>query len=132
MGGHDPSEQQTSEVSDRLWGGSYSHSLWHVQTTRQGYPKTDPANSQGTYPKYMLPVSGEFTGSLRLGDREIKQTVYVVHNLLKPLLGQPAIEALKLLVRIGTVARKSDQVQYSTFLSYLMVSERCKRSTPSN
>ena len=52
----------------------------------------------------ILPVRGQFRGTLVFGDREVQQDIYVVTKLLKPLLGQPAIEALKLLVRVGTVA----------------------------
>ena len=55
--------------------------------------------TQGT-----LPVRGQFRGTLVFGDREFQQGIYVVKKLLKPLLGQPAIEALNLLVRVGTVA----------------------------
>ena len=44
-----------------------------------------------------LPVRGQFTGKLALGEHEVQQEVYVVNKLLKPLLGQPAIEALGLL-----------------------------------
>ena len=51
-----------------------------------------------------LPVRGQFRGTLVFGGREVQQDIYVVKKLLKPLLGQPAIEALKLLVRVGTVA----------------------------
>ena len=68
-----------------------------------------------------LPVKGEFTGSLRWGDQEVLQTVYVVEKLHKPLLGRPAIKALKLLLRVGTVAGERDSVLSSYFLSYLMV-----------
>ena len=55
--------------------------------------------TQGT-----LPVRGQFRGTLVFGDREVQQDIYVVKKLLKPLLGQPAIEALNLLVHVGTIA----------------------------
>ena len=61
--------------------------------------RTLKGSTQGT-----LPVRGQFRGTLVFGDREVQQDIYVVKKLLKPLLGQPAIEALNLLVRVGTVA----------------------------
>ena len=47
-----------------------------------------------------LSVKGKFMGSLVCGDCAGFQEVYVVNKLLKPLLGQPAIEALGLLVLV--------------------------------
>ena len=58
-----------------------------------------------------LPVRGQFMGSLVWGDREVQQEVYVVNRLCRPLLGQPAIEALRLLVRVGTVAEDKSPAQ---------------------
>ena len=50
-----------------------------------------------------LPVKGQFTGNLALGDHSSKQEVYVVNKLRQPLLGRPAIEALGLLARIREI-----------------------------
>ena len=50
-----------------------------------------------------LPVKGKFMGSLVCGDRAVCQEVFVVNKLLKPLLGQPAIDAPRLLVRVRAV-----------------------------
>ena len=52
-----------------------------------------------------LPVKGYFQGTLRLGDKEITQEVYVVRNLHQQLLGCPAIEALGLIVRAHAINR---------------------------
>ena len=59
-----------------------------------------------------LPVRGQFMGSLVWGDREVQQEVYVVIQLCKPLLGQPPIEVLQLLVRVGTVAEDKSPAQH--------------------
>ena len=53
-----------------------------------------------------LPVIGQFTGKLALGDRTTLQEMYVVEKLHKPLLGRPAIEALGLLARVRSVKQE--------------------------
>ena len=53
-----------------------------------------------------LPVIGQFTGKLALGDRTILQEMYVVEKLHKPLIGMPAIEALGLLARVRSVKQE--------------------------
>ena len=55
-----------------------------------------------------LSVKGKFMGLLVCGDRAVFQEVYVVNKLLKPLLGQPAIEALRLLVRVRAVTESTE------------------------
>ena len=54
----------------------------------------------------ILPVRGRFKAILAWRDETVTQDVFVLNDLLKPLLGRPAIEALALvlLVRIGTIA----------------------------
>ena len=56
-----------------------------------------------------LPVKGKFTGKIRIGKREVEQTVYVVRGLYKPLLGQPAITALQILKRVGAVGVQPEE-----------------------
>lgn len=55
-------------------------------------------------------MRGQFSGKLALGEIQVQQEVYVVDKLLKPLLGQPAIEALGLLARIRTVEEDKSPV----------------------
>ena len=55
----------------------------------------------------LLSVRGQFSGKLRVGKRASEQTIYVVEGLHKSLLGQPAIQALQLLKRIGAVEKGS-------------------------
>ena len=52
-----------------------------------------------------LPVKGYFQGTLRLGDKESTQKVYVVQNLHQQLLGRPVIKALGLIVRAHAINR---------------------------
>ena len=52
---------------------------------------------------YTLPVTGKFMAKLRNGSHESDETIYVVKNLRRPLLGRPAIESLDLLKRINTI-----------------------------
>ena len=51
----------------------------------------------------MLPVTGQFVANLKAGSNTCNQTVYVVPELHTPLLGRPAIEALQLVKRVGSV-----------------------------
>ena len=55
----------------------------------------------------LLPVKGQFCGKIRVGKRATEQTIYIVEGLHKSLLGQPAIQALQLLKRIGAVEKGS-------------------------
>ena len=58
-----------------------------------------------------LPVTGQFEGHLTLSNVQTQQTVYVAENLLKPLLGRPAIEALGLLVRVRAVQEHQNPIE---------------------
>ena len=53
-----------------------------------------------------LPVKGKFTGTLGIQTREAEEEIYVVTELAKPLLGQPAIEQLGLLRRVVAVDKQ--------------------------
>lgn len=46
-------------------------------------------------------------GNFQHGDLTVNQSVYVVEDLQKPLLGRPAIESLQVLNRIGAVDKQS-------------------------
>ena len=50
-----------------------------------------------------LSVKGQFTATLGNGNREVEQELFVVEDLHKRLLGSPAIEALYLVIRVGSV-----------------------------
>ena len=58
-----------------------------------------------------LGVCGCFTGRVVKGNLEKKQEIYVVKDLHKPLLGQPAIEALGLIARVGEIQREQNPEQ---------------------
>ena len=50
-----------------------------------------------------LPATEQFTGVLKRGNQEVQQEIFVVQNLCRNLLGRPAIDALKLAVRVGAI-----------------------------
>ncbi len=52
---------------------------------------------------HKLDVKGQFKGQLGIKNKTTEQDIYVVAGLSKPLLGLPAIEALKLIQRLYTV-----------------------------
>ena len=54
----------------------------------------------------LLLVSGQFTATLKQGDRDIQEKVYVVKGLTKPLLGRPAIEGLSLVQCVAALCEK--------------------------
>ena len=54
----------------------------------------------------ILPILGRFTGRLRKDDVEVEQEIFVAKEVHKPLLGQPAIEALGLVQRIRGIRTK--------------------------
>ncbi|KAK0140295.1 hypothetical protein N1851_022770 [Merluccius polli] len=66
--------------------------------------------------RHKLDVKGCFKGKLTIKERATEQLVYAVGDLSKPLLGLPAIEALKLISRLHTVEGKKEDVktQYPT------------------
>ena len=58
-----------------------------------------------------LPVIGQFKGVLKRGNHEVQQEIFVVQNLSRNLLGRPAIEALKLAVRVGAIFDNTSPIQ---------------------
>ena len=55
-----------------------------------------------------LPVLREFTATIGKQDKEVEETVYVVKNLLHPLIGRPAIEGLNLVTKVDLVRTTED------------------------
>lgn len=60
--------------------------------------------------KHNLDVKGCFKGKLNIKERATEQLVCAVGGLSKPLLGLPAIEALKLISRLHTVIEKEEDI----------------------
>lgn len=57
----------------------------------------------------LLQASGRFLGTFQKKNLSVKQSVYVVKHLHKPLLGRPAIERLGLITWIDTVVETGHQ-----------------------
>ena len=55
---------------------------------------------------HILPVSGQFTATLKRGNRDFQEKVYVVKGLNKPLLSRPAIEGLSLVQHVAALSEK--------------------------
>ena len=53
---------------------------------------------------HALPVTGHFSGTIKLGAQEAHQDVYVVKRLHQQLLGRPAIKVLGVVVRAGAIS----------------------------
>ncbi len=70
---------------------------------------------------HKLDVKGQFKGQLGVKDKTTEQDMYVIAGLSKPLLGLPAIEALKLIQRLYTVHEQQDDIRskYPTVFSGL-------------
>lgn len=70
---------------------------------------------------HRLRVKECFTGELSIENRTTKKDIYVVEELSKPLLGLPAIKALRLIKRVHSVqAQQRDlKAQYPTVFSGL-------------
>ena len=58
-----------------------------------------------------LGCKGRFVGYLQKGDVTIKEEIYVIKNLHKPLLGRPAIRGLNLLKRISSVKQEQSVLE---------------------
>ena len=71
-----------------------------------------------------LSVRGRFSCSLRKGSQLVQKTVYVVHGLGQPLLGQPTIKALNIEVVREVGAQQEFFTKYPRLLSGL---ERMKQ-----
>ena len=81
--------------------------------TRNGSPSLSPVMQTFRGPsKKVIPIKGQFMGRLRKENIEVEQEIYMAKALHKPLLGQPAIEALGLVQRIqGIQLKKFDPVE---------------------
>ena len=53
--------------------------------------------------KSSLNVCGQFSGTLQLKTKIVKEEIFVVKNLHKPLVGLPAIQVLNLVMKISTI-----------------------------
>ena len=53
--------------------------------------------------KSSLNVCGQFSGTLQLKTKIVKEEIFVVKNLHKPLVGLPAIQALNLVMKISAI-----------------------------
>ena len=60
--------------------------------------------------QHTLKVCGKFEGRLRNGNTEIREQIYMVQGLHRPLLGRPAIESLNLVVQVQPVLAQKDAV----------------------
>ncbi len=71
--------------------------------------------------RHRLDVKGCFKGKLTIKKRSTEQLVYAVGDLSKPLLGLPAIDALRLIRCLHTVEAQQKDVkfQYPTVFSGL-------------
>ena len=74
--------------------------------------------------KSSLSVCGQFTGTLQLKSKTVKEEIFVVKNLHKPLVGFPAIPALNLLMEV--------KQSFHDFLSYLQAWDDSKGNMKSN
>ena len=73
-----------------------------------GRPRTVPIVKNLKGPNNSpLRVKCQFIGNFQHGDLTVNQSVYVVEDLQKPLMGRPAIESLQVLNRIGAVDKQS-------------------------
>ena len=59
---------------------------------------------------YMLSVSGKFVGNRKASNAIIKQDIYVVKRLQRPLLGRPAIESLGVAIQVNEILANKDVV----------------------
>ena len=67
-------------------------------------PELKPSNKSLVGPSQdKLQVWGQFIGTLTYKNSTVKQDVYIVMGSRKPLIGRPAITALKLVSQVNTV-----------------------------
>ena len=76
----------------------------HIHNSIGSPPLLPPTRSLKGPSNYTLPVTGCFSGCLKLGTQETCEEIYVVQGLHQQLIGRPAIEALGLIVRAGAIA----------------------------
>ena len=84
-----------------------------IQDTRSEWRST--TKCLVTVNKTPLDVKCEFTACLTYSNRSVEQTVYVVKGIQNNLLGLPAIKALEMLARIGTIQKAILELYPSLF-----------------
>ena len=62
--------------------------------------------------KTILPVCGCFIGTVQRGDKTSRQEIFVVTGACQALLGQPAIEALKVVEKVNEVEAKDFKAEF--------------------
>ena len=68
-------------------------------------------------------------GYLQKGDLTIREEIYMIKNLHKPLLGRPAIRGLNLLKRVDSVKEEQAVLdQFSTVFEGIQLSCRITQS----
>ena len=60
--------------------------------------------------QHMLSVSGKFVGNLKATNAIVKQEIYVVKGLQRPLLDRPAIESLGVAIQVSEILANKDVV----------------------
>ena len=60
--------------------------------------------------QHMLSVAGKFVGNLKASNAIVKQEIYVVKGLQRPLLGRPAIESLGVAIQVSEILANKDVV----------------------
>ena len=111
------SEQEPWSVALRLNGQSF---IFCIETgaevtvipeniyTKIGSPKLEPIVKALKAPSdHRLACKGNYKGYFQRGDITTEGKFYVIDNLHKPLLGRPAITAMKLLSRIGLIEEQT-------------------------
>ena len=70
----------------------------------------------------ILKVKGKFTAELQWQQKNVREEIYIIENVKKPLLGRAAIENLGILVRLGMVEKRAQKnycLTYPTFFTGL-------------
>ena len=101
------------ELEFQIDNGAEANVIPERVYTRIGSPSLSSVMQTFRGPsKKVIPIKGRFMGRLRKENTEVEQEVYMAKALHKPLLGQPAIEALGLVQRIqGIQLKKFDPVE---------------------
>ena len=102
-------EVNTKPVVFHIDTGAEVTVISDLDHSKIGSPQLLPANRTLRGPSdRALPVKGKFVAKLARGDQEIKQEIYVVKHLHRPLLGRPAIEGLQVVSSsVGGIQRKN-------------------------
>ena len=95
-------------ISDKIYTKIGSPDLKILDKTLKG-----PGGDQ-------LGCKGRFVGYLQKSDLTIRDELYVIKNLHKPLLGRPAIRGLNLLKRVDSVKQEQSVLdQFSSLFESL-------------